>query len=110
MEIRRNPNVSRCQITALSGDHVSTSRRFRGDHRPGRRAAEDFSTTPTQERELVNEQEIVRIAVRASMAAMGAMLACILALFLMAALVSPDVNIPGISLKKNSVFDRPAGD
>ncbi len=44
----------------------------------------------------MNEQEIVRIAVRASMAAMGAMLACILAMFLMAAAVSPDVNIPGI--------------
>ena len=44
----------------------------------------------------MNEHEIVRIAVRASMAAMGAMLAAILALFLMAAVVSPDVNIPGI--------------
>ena len=44
----------------------------------------------------MNEREIIRIAVRASLAAIGAMVACIVALSLMAAVVSPDINIPGI--------------
>jgi hypothetical protein len=56
----------------------------------------------------LNEKEIVRIAVRASMAAMGAMLACILAVFLMAAAMSPDINVPGIHLSR--VSGPPSGD
>ena len=55
-----------------------------------------------------NEKEIVRIAVQASMAAMGAMLACILAVFLMAAAMSPDINVPGINLSR--ISGPPSGD
>ena len=44
----------------------------------------------------MNESEVVRIAVRASLACIGAVVACMLALFLLAAAVSPRVNLPGI--------------
>jgi hypothetical protein len=50
----------------------------------------------------MNEREIIRIAVRASLSAIGAMVACILALCLMAAVVSPDVNIPGIRAPRSA--------
>ena len=46
----------------------------------------------------MNEKEITRIAVRASMAVIGVTLACIMAMFVMAAAVSPRINIPGIHL------------
>jgi hypothetical protein len=46
----------------------------------------------------VDEKEVIRIAVRASMAAIAAVLACIMALFLVAAAASPRINIPGIHL------------
>jgi hypothetical protein len=58
----------------------------------------------------VDEQEVIRIAVRASMAAIGAVLACIMALFLLAAAVSPRINIPGIHVSRNSVVNPPAAD
>ncbi|HVW35007.1 MAG TPA: hypothetical protein VHL53_20915 [Acidimicrobiia bacterium] len=44
----------------------------------------------------MNEQEITRIAVRASVAVIGVTLAFIMALFVMAAAVSPRINIPGV--------------
>jgi hypothetical protein len=56
----------------------------------------------------MNEREIIRIAVRASLSAIGAMVACIVALFLMAAAVSPEINIPGVHL--SSITGRPSGD
>ena len=46
----------------------------------------------------MNEHEIVRLAVRASMAAVGAVLACITVLFLLAAAMSSDINIPGVQV------------
>jgi hypothetical protein len=58
----------------------------------------------------VDEKEVIRIAVRASMAAMGAMLAAILTLFLLAAAVSPRINIPGIHVSRHSVVNPHAGD
>jgi hypothetical protein len=58
----------------------------------------------------VDEKEVIRIAVRASMAAIGAVLACILTLFLLAAAVSPRINIPGVHVSRSSVVNRPAGD
>jgi hypothetical protein len=58
----------------------------------------------------VNEQEIVRIAVRTTMTAMGWILATVLVLFLTAAAISPDINIPGIDLNNSTLLDRPAGD
>jgi hypothetical protein len=58
----------------------------------------------------VDEKEVIRIAVRASMAAIGAVLACILALFLLAAAVSPRVNIPGIHISHHSVVSSNSGD
>jgi hypothetical protein len=58
----------------------------------------------------VNEKEVIQIAVRASMAAIGAVLACILALFLLAAAVSPRINIPGVHLSHSSVVDSRSGD
>jgi hypothetical protein len=54
----------------------------------------------------VNEKEVIRIAVRASMAAMGAVLACILALFLLAAAVSPRINLPGIRVPHHSAVSH----
>ncbi len=50
----------------------------------------------------LNEREIIRIAVRASLSAIGAMVACIVALSLMAAVVSPDINIPGIHAPRSA--------
>jgi hypothetical protein len=58
----------------------------------------------------VDEKEVIRIAVRASMAAIGAVLACILALFLLAAAVSPRINIPGIHISHHSVVSSNSGD
>ena len=46
----------------------------------------------------MDEKEVIRIAVRASMAAVATVLACIMALFLIAAVASPRINIPGIHL------------
>ena len=63
----------------------------------------DIKELPT-----VNEQEITRIAVRASMACIGVTLACIMALFLMAAAVSPRINIPGIHVSHH--ITQPSGD
>ena len=59
---------------------------------------------------VVDEKEVIRIAVRASMAAMGAMLACLLTIFLLAAAVSPRINIPGIHVSRHGVVHPPAGD
>jgi len=58
----------------------------------------------------VDEKEVMRIAVRASLAVVGTVLACMLALFLFAAAVSPRINIPGIRLSHRSVVHSPAGD
>jgi hypothetical protein len=58
----------------------------------------------------VDEKEVIRIAVRASMAAIGAVLACIMALFLLAAAVSPRINIPGIHVSHHSVVTPRSGD
>ena len=58
----------------------------------------------------MNEKEVIRIAVRASMAAMGAMLAAILTLFLLAAAVSPRINVPGIHVSRSSVVSPHGGD
>ena len=58
----------------------------------------------------MDEKEVIRIAVRASMAAMGAMLACILTLFLLAAAVSPRINIPGIGVNPKSAVNSRARD
>lgn len=59
----------------------------------------------------MQEQEIVRIAVRATMAAMGAMVAAIVVLFLLAAVVSPTINVPGVHVPKtSSIGGRPSGD
>jgi len=58
----------------------------------------------------VNEKEVIRIAVRASMAAMGAMLAAILMLFLLAAAVSPRINVPGLHVSRSSVVSPQGGD
>jgi hypothetical protein len=44
----------------------------------------------------MNESEIVRIAVRASMATLFAALACFMTLFLVAAAMSSDINLPGV--------------
>jgi hypothetical protein len=44
------------------------------------------------------------------MAAIGAVLACIMALFLLAAAVSPRINIPGVHLSHSSVVDSRSGD
>jgi hypothetical protein len=46
----------------------------------------------------MNEQEIVRIAVRASMTAVGWALLCMTALFLLAAAMSSNVDIPGVQM------------
>ncbi|HYH50224.1 MAG TPA: hypothetical protein VEG38_11825 [Acidimicrobiia bacterium] len=46
----------------------------------------------------MNEHEIVRIAVRASMTVVGWMLLGIMALFLLAAAMSSDINIPGVQM------------
>ena len=46
----------------------------------------------------MNEQEIVRLAVRVSMAAVGWVLVGIMALFLLAAAMSSDINIPGVQV------------
>ena len=63
----------------------------------GGRDRRTLSVTPNQERDpAMNEHEIVRIAVRASMAAVGVALACIMTLFLLAAAMSSDINIPGV--------------
>jgi len=58
----------------------------------------------------VDEKEVIRIAVRASMAAIAAVLACIMALFLLAAAVSPRINIPGIHVSHHSVVGPSSGD
>ena len=58
----------------------------------------------------MNEKEVIRIAVRASMAAIGAVLACILALFLLAAAVSPRINIPGVRVSHHGIVSPPSGD
>ena len=57
----------------------------------------------------MDEKEVIRIAVRASMAAIAAVLACTMALFLLAAAVSPRINIPGVHVSRQSV-NSPAGD
>jgi hypothetical protein len=59
---------------------------------------------------VVDDKEVIRIAVRASMAAIGAVLACILTLFLFAAAVSPRINVPGIHVSRHGVVNPPAGD
>ena len=46
----------------------------------------------------MNEHDIVRLAVRASMTAVGWALACIMALFLLAAAMSSEINIPGVQV------------
>jgi hypothetical protein len=74
------------------------------------RPAQKTSAHPRRRSNELNEHEIIRIAVRASMAAMGAMLATILALFLMAAVVSPSVNIPGIGVPHGSSVNARSGD
>jgi hypothetical protein len=56
----------------------------------------------------MNEREVVRLAVTACMAAVGAVMALILSLFLVAAAVSPEIDIPGVHL--SSITGRPAGD
>ena len=56
----------------------------------------------------LNNDEIIRIAVKASLATVGATLALVMALYLFAAAVSPSVNLPGVRVH-NSVT-RPAGD
>lgn len=58
----------------------------------------------------MDEKDVIRIAVRASMACIGTVLACILALFLLAAAVSPRINIPGVRLSHPGVVHSPAGD
>jgi hypothetical protein len=58
----------------------------------------------------VDEKEVIRIAVRASMAAIAAVLACIMALFLLAAAVSPRINIPGIHLSHHGAVSPRSGD
>jgi hypothetical protein len=58
----------------------------------------------------VNENDVIRIAVRASMAVVGATLACLLALFLLVAAVSPQINIPGIHFSHHAIVHSPAGD
>jgi hypothetical protein len=58
----------------------------------------------------VDEKDVIRIAVRASVACIATMLACILALFLFAAALSPRINIPGIHLSHHGVVHSPAGD
>ena len=57
----------------------------------------------------MDEKEVIRIAVRASMAVIGAMLACILALVLLAAAVSPRINVPGFHAP-HSVTSSRSGD
>jgi hypothetical protein len=58
----------------------------------------------------MDDNEVIRIAVRASLACVGTVLACLLALFVLVAAVSPSVNIPGIHLSHHSVVRPPAGD
>ena len=59
----------------------------------------------------MHDQEIVRIAVRATLAAIGTTVAAIVALFILAAVVSPDINIPGIHVPHgSSISGRPSGD
>ena len=57
----------------------------------------------------MNETEIVRIAVRASMATLFAAVACFLTLFFVAAAVSSDINIPGVQVS-DVVGSRRGGD
>jgi hypothetical protein len=58
----------------------------------------------------VDEKEVIRIAVRASLACIGTVLACMLALFLLAAAVSPRINVPGIHLPHHGVVTSRSGD
>ena len=54
----------------------------------------------------MDEKEVIRIAVRASLACVGTVVACILTLFLLAAVVSPRINIPGVHLSHHSVVSH----
>jgi hypothetical protein len=58
----------------------------------------------------LDHEEVIRIAVRASLATVGATLALVMALYLFAAAVSPSINIPGFHQKGNSLVGRPSGD
>lgn len=58
----------------------------------------------------LNNDEILRIAVKASLATVGATLALVMALYLFAAAVSPSVNIPGVRVHGSSVSRPTSGD
>ena len=58
----------------------------------------------------MNNEDVIRIAVRASLATVGATLAVLMALYLFAAAASPSINIPGVRLHGSSLTGRPSGD
>lgn len=58
----------------------------------------------------MDQSEVVRIAVRATLAVVAATLACILALFLLAAAVSPRINVPGIHFSHHAVVSPRSAD
>ena len=58
----------------------------------------------------LDRQEVIRIAVRSSLATVGAMLALIMALYLFAAAASPSINVPGIRLHSSGHAGPPSGD